>query len=151
MENQKINISTGLGFQLYNFRYENPITYTRNPNGVRLDTQSFKKDKLGMDYLNVPLMFTFKTRLHKDRWLVYGVGITAGYNIATWTKQEVGKHKMKVHDDFGFSNFNSCLTAEIGRASGIRFYGSYQLTNMFASGTGMDQHPISFGIRFFAI
>ncbi len=150
-KNQKINISTGLGLQLYNFRYENPITYTRNPNNVVLDATSFKKDKLGFDYLNVPLMITFKTRIHKDKWLVYGVGITAGYSIATWTKEESGSHKVKVHDDFGFSNFNSCLTGEIGISNGIRLYGSYQLTNMFTTSTGMVQHPISFGIRFFAI
>ena len=150
-KNQKINISTGLGLQLYNFRYENPITYTRNPNTVTETATSFKKDKLGFDYLNVPLMITFKTRLHKDKWLVYGVGVTAGYSIATWTKQEFDSHKVKVHDDFGFSNFNSCLTGEIGISTGIRFYGSYQLTNMFTTATGMNQHPISFGIRFFAI
>ena len=150
-KNQKINISTGIGLQLYNFRYENPITYTRNPNTVILDSASFKKDKLAFDYLNVPLMITFKTRIHKDKWLVYGVGITAGYSIATWTKQESGSKKVKLHDDFGFSNFNSCLTGEIGISNGIRFYGSYQLTNMFTAGTGMEQHPISFGIRFFAI
>jgi len=150
-KNQKINISAGLGLQLYNFRYENPITYTRNPNTVVFDSISFKKDKVAFDYLNVPLMITFKTRLHKDKWLVYGVGITAGYSIATWTKQEFDSHKVKVHDDFGFSNFNSCLTGEIGISGTIRFYGTYQLTNMFTTATGMNQHPISFGIRFFAI
>ncbi len=149
-KNQKINISTGIGLQLYNFRYENPITYTRNPNTIVLDSQTYKKNKLGMDYLNVPLMITFKTRLHRDRWLIYGAGITAGYDIATWTKKVIGHDKSKVHDDFGFASFNSCVTAEIG-ISGIRFYGTYQLTNMFSSATGMDQHPISFGIRFFAI
>ena len=150
-KNQKINISVGLGLQLYNFRYENPISYTRNPNTVVLDSMSFKKNKLAFDYLNLPLMITFKTRLHNDKWLVYGVGITAGYSIATWTKQEFGSHKVKLHDDFGFSNFNSCLTGEIGLSNTIRFYGTYQLTNMFTTSTGMSQHPISFGIRFFAI
>ncbi len=150
-KNQKINISTGIGLQLYNFRYDNPVTFTHSPNTVVLDTVSFKKDKVAFDYLNVPLMITFKTRLHKDKWLVYGVGITAGYSIATWTKQEEGRHKMKLHDDFGFSNFNSCLTGEIGLSNTIRLYGTYQLTNMFGAATGMEQHPISFGFRFFAI
>ena len=159
-KNQKINISTGIGLQLYNFRYDNPITYTHSPNGVSVYNPlsavavgtTFKKDKLGFDYLNVPLMFTFKTRLHNNHWLVYGVGITAGYSISTWTKQESGEYgKVKDHNSFGFSDFNSCLTGEIGIAPGIRLYGSYQLTNMFTSGTGMEQHPVSFGFRFFAI
>ena len=150
-KNQKINISTGIGLQLYNFRYENPISYTRNPNSVVLDATTFKKDKLAFDYLNVPLMITFKTRIHKDRWLVYGAGITGGYCIASWTKQEWGGGRAKLHDNFGFSNFNACLTGEIGISDGIRLYGSYQLTNMFENRTGMNQHPISFGFRFFAI
>ena len=150
-KNQRINITTGIGLQLYNFRYENPVTFTKNPNSVILDTLSFKKDKLGIDYLNVPLMINFKTRLHKDKWLVYGVGITAGYNIATWTKQVVGGKKMKLHDDFGISGFNSCVTAEIGISTGVRFYGTYQLTNLFDASTGMEQHPISVGLRFFPI
>ena len=159
-KNQKINISTGIGLQLYNFRYDNPITYTHSPNGVSVynplsavaSGTTFKKDKLGFDYLNVPLMVTFKTRLHNNHWLAYGVGITAGYSISKWTKQESGEFgKVKDHNSFGFSDFNSCLTGEIGIAPGIRLYGSYQLTNMFTSGTGMEQHPVSFGFRFFAI
>jgi hypothetical protein len=149
--NQKINISTGIGLQLYNFRYENPITYNKNPGSVTLDNSSFKKDKLGFDYLNIPLMITFKTRVYNNKWLVYGVGITGGYSIATWTKQEAGGQKNKVHDDFSFADFNSCLTGEIGISPGIRFYFSYQLTNMFDNTSGMNQHPVSFGIRFFAI
>ena len=151
-KNQKINISMGIGLQLYNFRYESPISYRRSPNTVALDSVSFKKNKLSFDYLNIPLMITFKTRLHKDKWLVYGVGITGGYSIATWTKQESGAYgKVKVHDNFGFSNFNSCITGEIGITNIFRLYGTYQLTNMFDASTGMDQHPISFGIRFFGI
>ncbi len=149
--NQKINISTGLGLQLYNFRYENPISYTRNPNTVVLDATSYKKDKLAFDYLNIPLMITFKTRIYNNKWLVYGVGITGGYSISTWIKQESGAGRMKLHDSFGFANFNSCLTGEIGISTGIRFYGTYQLTNMFDASTGMNQHPISFGVRIFAI
>ncbi len=42
-KNQKINVSTGIGLQLYNFRYESPVIYTRNPNTVTLDSVSFKK------------------------------------------------------------------------------------------------------------
>lgn len=151
-EKQKINISTGLGLQLYNFRYDNNITYTKDPSAIIMDTVKFTKNKLGMDYLNVPLMFNFKTRLHhsadskKSTWLVYGVGITAGYNISTWTKQVSGERgKVKQHDDYNFNPFNSCLTAEIGIDDVIRFYGTYQWTNLYNN--GIEQHPISIGIK----
>lgn len=148
--NQRIYISSGLGLQLYNFRYEAPLTYTKNPSGVILDTISFKKDKLALDYLNVPLMFTFKTRISKKDWLVYGVGITEGYLISSWTKQESGQRgKVKMHDAFGLASTNTCVSAEIGLDDMFRFYFTYQLTSLYTN--GLDQHPFSFGIRFSGI
>ncbi|HXS38493.1 MAG TPA: hypothetical protein VN721_17450 [Flavipsychrobacter sp.] len=150
---QSIYISTGLGLQLYNFRYNEPVVFTKSPNSfiTTNDTLHFRKDKLAFDYLNVPLMLTFKTKLGGlNKWLVYGVGITGGYRISSWTKQtssELGK--VKTYDQFNFQNFNSCLTGEIGIDDGIRFYVSYQLTSLYQN--TIDQHPISFGIRFLGI
>lgn len=147
---QLIYISTGIGLQLYNFRYESPITYTRNPSSIVMDTISFKKDKLALDYLNVPLMFTFKTRLTHAGWLVYGAGITEGYLIDSWTKQESGaRGKVKVHDAFGLANMNTCLSAEIGLEGAFRFFATYQLTSLYNN--GMEQHPLTFGLRFIGI
>ena len=146
-KNQRIYISSGIGLQLYNFRYEDPITYTRNPVGVIIDTISFKKDKLALNYLSVPLMFTFKTRLYKDEWLVYGAGLTEGFLVDSWTKQESGQRgKVKVFDQFGLANFNTCLSAEIGLEGEFRLYFTYQVTSLFTN--GLDQHPLSIGFRF---
>jgi hypothetical protein len=150
---QRIYISSGLGLQLYNFRFKENITFTKNPSSIIMDTLAFSKNKIGMDYLNVPLMITFKTRFYqnkanhkKDKWLVYGAGITAGYSLSTWSKQISGeKGKIKVHDDFSFNPFNACLTAEIGVDGWLKFYGSYQLTNMYTN--NMDQRPICIGIK----
>ena len=146
-KNQRIYISSGIGLQLYNFRYENPITWTRNPVGVIQDSVSFKKNKLALNYLSVPLMFTFKTRIHKDDWLVYGAGLTEGFLIDSWTKQESGaRGKVKVFDQFGLNQFNTCLTGEIGIEGEFRLYFSYQVTSLFSN--GLDQHPFSIGFRF---
>lgn len=147
---QRIYISTGVGLQLYNFRYENPLTYTRNPSGVIIDSMSFLKDKLALDYVNVPLMFTFKTRLHSDGWLVYGVGITEGYLLDSWTKQKSdAKGKVKVHDNYGLSDFNTCLSAEIGVDGIVRFFATYQLNSLYKN--GLYQHPVSIGLRLVGI
>jgi len=143
---QKIYISTGIGFQLYNFRYDEPITYIKNPAGIILDTISFKKDKLALDYLNVPLMFTFKTRLGKSQWLVYGAGITEGYLIGSLNKEVSDERgKVKYRGSFGLADFNTCINAEIGIEGVIRFFASYQLTSLYSN--GLDQHPIAFGFR----
>lgn len=148
--NQRIYISTGFGFQFYNFRYESSLTYTKAPPGVILDNIAMKKDKLAIDYLNVPLMFTFKSRMHGHHWLAYGVGVTEGVRIASWTKQKSDtRGKVKMHDSYGLADFNSCISAEIGIDGAFRFYATYQLTSIYQN--GLDQHPVCFGIRFFGI
>ena len=148
-KHQRINISTGIGLQLYNFSYQNPVSYVRNPKSVVLDTISFKKNKLAFDYLTVPLMITFKTKLYRKEWLIYSIGVTEGYNINAWTKQQSSQRgKVKSNQDADFATFSTCLTAEIG-ITDVRFYATYQATNLYS--TGLEQHPFSVGIRFFGI
>ncbi|XZF12738.1 outer membrane beta-barrel protein [Chitinophagaceae bacterium MMS25-I14] len=148
---QKIYLSTGLGLQMYNFRFEKPISFINNTEpAVITDTVSFSKNKLGLTYLTMPLMLTFKTRITEKNWLVYGVGITGGYRLASWTKQKSAERgKDKNHDSFNFSDFNACITGEIGVQNILRLYASYQLTNMYKN--SLDQHPFSIGIRFFGL
>jgi hypothetical protein len=154
---QRIYVSAGLGLQIYNFRFENATIFTRNPTYIFVDnSKTFKKNKLAVNYLSVPLMLTFKTRLHKDpggkskkdTWLVYGAGITEGLRLNSWTKQKSDVFgKVKVHDQFGLADFNTCVTAEFGVEGIIRFFASYQLTNLYQTSMGLDQHPFSVGIR----
>jgi hypothetical protein len=156
-KSQKIYISAGLGLQLYNFRYERNITYLKDPlvpliyrgdhpTDVIMDTLNFKKNKLALDYLNIPVMLTFKTRIDKKHWLVYGVGATGGLRIGSWTKQVSQQYgKVKNSDDFGTGKFNACVSAEIGIDGMLRFYGSYQVTSLFDN--ALDQHPFCVGFR----
>ena len=150
-ERQRIYITAGLGLQMYNFRFNKPITYLNETTPmVIMDTLHFSKNKVGLTYLSVPLMFTLKTKLAKDAWLVYGAGITAGYRIASWTKQvstELGKQKNQ--DQFNFNNFNSCVTAELGVEGYFRLYASYQLTPLHDN--LLEQHPYCIGVRFLGI
>lgn len=144
---QKIYMSLGLGLQMYNFRYNKNISYLNEAQPmVILDSIGFTKNKLGFTYLSVPLGFTFKTKLAEKAWLVYGVGISGGYRIASWTKQvSAERGKDKNHDKFNFNDFNSCLTGEIGLDGYFRLYASYQLTNLHES--ALEQRPFCIGIR----
>lgn len=147
---QRLYISSGIGFQVYNFRYENNITYTKSPNGIYVDTVNFSKNKLAVNYLNVPLMLTGKTRLHKKTWLTYGAGVTAGYRISSWNKQVSNERgKTKTHGNFDLTDYNACITGEFGIDGVLRFYGSYQLTPMYEN--GINQRPICIGVRILGI
>jgi hypothetical protein len=146
-EHQKVYLYSGLGLQMYNFRFTKDISYLNNTSPeVYMDSISFSKNKLGLTYLSVPLGFTLKTKLAPKAWLVYGVGITGGYRLSSWTKQISGERgKQKNHDSFNFNDFNSCVTGEIGVDGWIRLYVSYQLTSL--QKTALDQHPLCIGIR----
>ena len=150
-ERQRLYVSLGAGLQIYNFRFNKPITYINETTPmVIMDTISFTKNKVGITYLSVPLMITSKTKLAKDIWLVYGVGISAGYRIASWTKQVSGERgKEKNNDQFNFNNFNSCITGEVGVDGWLRLYASYQLTALHKD--ALEQYPYAIGVRFIGI
>ena len=145
--NQKIYISSGAGLQFYNFRFNKQVTYANDPTpSVYIDsTAHFTKNKLALSYLSIPLGITFKTRVGKQ-WLVYGVGATGGYRLASWMKQKSPERgKQKLHDSYNFKDFNACLTAEIGIDNILRLYGSYQVTALHEN--ALEQYPLSIGIR----
>src|SRR5690606_6014993 len=76
---QKVFLSAGVGLQMYNFRFNKPVSYQNitEPAVFLNDSLHFSKNKLGFTYLSVPLMLTFKTRIAHKTWLVYGGGISA--------------------------------------------------------------------------
>ncbi len=145
---QKIYMYSGVGLQIYNFRFLKDISYRNDPvPRVVMDTIDFSKNKLGVSYLSVPLGFTFKTKLADKAWLVYGFGVTGGYRISTWTKQKSDERgKDKDHDKYNFNDFNGCLTGEFGIDGYFRLYASYQVTPLHEN--ALDQHPLSIGFRF---
>jgi hypothetical protein len=154
---QDVTLATGIGFQLYNFRFTKPVTYHADPSPyVALDTVAFSKNKLAFNYLTVPLMLNAKTRLGTPAtgknalWLVYGAGVSGGYLLSSWTKQisdERGKEKN--HDPFNFNKTNLCVNGELGLDGYFRLYASYQLTALHDG--YLDQHPFCIGIRFLGL
>ncbi|MCD6062455.1 MAG: outer rane beta-barrel protein [Flavipsychrobacter sp.] len=145
-ERQKMYLSAGVGLQMYNFRFTKNIVYVDSVPSVAMSPILFTKNKLGFTYLSVPLMATFKTKLAEKAWLVYGVGVTGGYRIASWTKHVSGEEgKVKNHDKFNFNDFVGGVTAEIGLDNYFRLYASYQLTPMHEN--ALIQNPYCIGFR----
>lgn len=149
--NQKISLYTGAGLQLYNFKFTKDISYLNETSPMVIeDSVKFSKNKLAFAYVSVPLMLRFKTRLGGNFWITYGAGVIGGYCFDSWTKQISDERgKQKNHDQFNFQKFNLNLSGEIGINGYIRFYGTYQVTNMYEN--GLNQHPYCIGIRFFGV
>ncbi|MGN6569467.1 MAG: hypothetical protein ACTHJ0_16025 [Flavipsychrobacter sp.] len=150
-KHEKLYLVSGLGLQLYNFRFDKPVQYVNNTQpAVTMSTVNLTKNKLAFDYLMIPLELVSKTKLGNKAWLVYGGGITGGYRLNSWMKQksdEFGKHKD--HDSFNFSDFNSCLMGEIGLDGYFRLYATYQITSLQSD--ALNQYPFCIGIRFMGI
>lgn len=149
--NQKISLYTGAGLQLYNFRFNKDISYLNESRPMVIDDSViFSKNKLAFAYVSVPLMLNMKTRLGGKLWVTYGLGVIGGYCFDSWTKQISDERgKQKNHDQFNFQKFNLNLSGEIGINGYIRFYGTYQVTNMYEN--SMTQNPYCIGIRFFGV
>jgi hypothetical protein len=149
--NQKISLYTGAGLQLYNFKFNKDISYLNETSPMVIeDSVKFSKNKLAFAYVSIPLMLNFKTRLAGKFWVTYGVGVIGGYCFDSWTKQISDERgKQKNHDQFNFQKFNLNLSGEIGINGYIRFYGTYQVTNMYQN--ALSQNPYCIGIRFFGI
>lgn len=148
---QRLYVSLGLGFQVYNFRFSKPISYQNiTTPEIIMDTINFSKNKISITYLSMPLMFTAKTRMAKDLWLVYGLGVSGGFRINTLQKQISDERgKQKNHDSFNFNDFNACVSGELGIDGYVRLFASYQLTNLYAN--ALEQYPYTIGVRFFGI
>lgn len=149
--NQRISLYTGAGLQLYNFKFSKDISYLNETKPMVIeDTVQFSKNKLAFAYVSIPLMLKFKTRLGGKFWITYGAGVIGGYCFDSWTKQISDERgKQKNHDQFNFQKFNLNLSGEIGINGYIRFYGTYQVTNMYKD--GLSQNPYCIGIRFFGV
>jgi hypothetical protein len=148
---QKISLYTGAGLQLYNFKFSKDISYLNQTSPMVIeDSVQFSKNKLAFAYVSIPLMLNFKTRLGGNFWVTYGLGVIGGYCFDSWTKQISDERgKQKNHDQFNFQKFNLNLSGEIGINGYIRFYGTYQVTNMYQN--SLVQNPYCIGIRFFGI
>ena len=146
---QQIMIGTGVGIQMYNFRFNKNVTYINEITPeVYVDTiRSFSKNKLTVSYLSIPLMLNFKTKAGSKTWIVYGAGITGGYLIASRNKQITSEDgKQKNNNKFNLNEFNACITAEFGLDDYFRLFASYQITPLHEN--ALVQHPMTVGIRF---
>lgn len=157
MAKHVLNLKYGLGLELNNYHYKQPIRYqpnppaTINPPRVLLDNplpagRTYKKDKLAADYLTVPVMLNFNFTPHKKNGFGFSAGVSAGYLYSARNKtvtSDEGKKKAK--DDFELEKWKLSYVAELSLGP-VRFYGSYAFKNMYER--GLDMKPYNFGFRF---
>lgn len=142
-----VNLKYGLGIELNNYRYTDPIRFQDNNQPlVVMENVTYKKNKLAADYVTVPLMLNFNfTPDSRFSGFGFSVGMSGGYLYSSRQKTVGGgMGKKKERDDFDLRKLKLAYIAEISLGP-VRLYGSYATKSMFKN--GLDQTPYSFGLR----
>lgn len=140
-----LNLKYGVGVEMFNFRYENNISYHKNPAYIFRDSISFTKNKLYAGYLSVPFMVNVNTSPGRKKGLSFSAGVSAGYLVGSRNKQISGERgKVKVKGDFDLEPFRLAYIGELGIGP-VRLFGSYSMRPLHKY--GLKQYPYSIGIR----
>lgn len=144
-----VNLKYGLGYEMYNFRYDSRISYRKDPTAyVYNDSISFSKNKLYVSYITVPFMVNFNATPDHRNGFNFSIGMSAGYLIDSRNKQiSAERGKQKVNGDFSFEPWRLATIGEIGLGP-IRLYGSYSINKLQKDITRVEQYPYAVGIRF---
>lgn len=146
----KLNLKYGVGFEMLNFRLEQPISFRNDiPNKMILDNVSFSKNKLFAKYLTVPFQLNFKSDPKSNKSFYMSAGMSAGYLVDARNKQKSSERgKQKYDGNFNLNNWRFATIGELG-VGGIRLYGSYGLTDLFDKNNSMfNFYPYTIGLRF---
>ncbi|EAZ80880.2 hypothetical protein ALPR1_17628 [Algoriphagus machipongonensis] len=150
----------GLGFQFYNFKFENrDFQAVRGDNMIdfiqRTDVDGFKS-KVSASYIMGTTMLELDFGKMNDngrRGLRIAAGPYAGYRLGGQSKyvyRELGgsgRKKDKQNTGLYLNNFRYGVRGEVGIGR-ITFFSTYDLNTLFQDEKGPELNPITFGIVF---
>jgi Outer membrane protein beta-barrel domain len=141
-----VNLKWGLGVELNNYRYEENIRFHTNPTEVIMDTISYSKNKLAVDYVTVPFLLNFNFTPHQKNDYGFSVGASFGYKYSSREKYiSAPTGKEKTYNGFDLDPWKISWIWEL-QLGWLKLYGSYATKSMFRN--GLDQAPYTVGIRF---
>lgn len=150
----------GLGFQFYNFKFENrDYQAIRGAGGIdfdRRDDVSGFKSKISASYITAMTLLELdfgKMNDKRRRGFRIAAGPYAGYRLGGQSKfvyreiENSGRRKEKTNTGLYLSNFRYGLRGEVG-VGRVTFFSTYDLNELFQEGKGPALNPITFGIVF---
>ncbi|HSK14062.1 MAG TPA: outer membrane beta-barrel protein [Phnomibacter sp.] len=143
----KFNVKWGLMLETNNYRYEEPISYSKNTRPFLFrDSVSFTRNKLAMDYFSIPVLIGFNSRPGRDNGFNIGGGVSIGYLASSRSKQKSGERgKEKNKGNFDLEPWKFQYVGEIGLGI-VKLYGSYAPRSVYTR--GLDIRPYTVGLRF---
>lgn len=144
---RKMRLTYGLFLETNNYRFD-PALRTSYQSGkdpfVWRDSINFRKNKLALDYLTVPLMVGFDTRPGR-RGFSIGAGVSMGYLYNSRNKQVSNERgKLKNRGNFDVEVWKFQYIGEIGTGP-VKLYFSYAPSTVYER--GLIHKPYNVGIR----
>jgi len=146
----KINLKYGLGVEMFNFRFDKPISFREDiEKNVKFDVVSFTKNKLFVKYFTVPVQINFSPNPTNKKAFYASIGMSAGYLWNAKNKQISGERgKEKFRGNFNLNDWRIATIGELG-VGAVRLYGSFANTNLFNQNQSfIDMQPFAVGLRF---
>ncbi|MCF8298200.1 MAG: DUF2807 domain-containing protein [Saprospiraceae bacterium] len=146
-------VTTGLGFQMNNYRFANNINLTSDSLtifGFKDTIHNYTKSKLNVNYFTIPLLFEYQTN-NKSRTNSFhiAVGGIFGVKVGSHTKMVYTdgdkKEKTKSRDDFHLNPIKYEATVRIGWGK-LDLFANYALSSLFEDGEGPVMYPFTAGI-----
>ncbi len=159
------SLAAGLAFSSHNLYSDHRYNFIPSLNQFRFvaidPDHDYDKNKLSLNYLEVPVQLRFRTR-DLPSTLRFYAGIKAGYLFHAHTKF-VGKQyyehsvppfgvtertiKVKEHKLENINKYRIGLTGTIGYGA-VNLHVYYQLTETFKDNNAEGMFPLSFGVSF---
>lgn len=150
---KRVMVVTGLGYTINNYRFKSDAFFVPDADefSATYDSTEYKKNKLVIHYLTVPLLFEFNTSTNPRKTFHFAAGVIGGLRLASHQKlvKETGSkdYKVKTYDDFNLNPLRADATVRMGYGN-FTVFGSYSLTSLFKDGKGPELYPLTAGIRF---
>ncbi|HOZ97063.1 MAG TPA: outer membrane beta-barrel protein [Niabella sp.] len=152
--NHYVNFQYGIGLELNNYRYKQPIRYTaqtapnQNAAVIQLDNtagRTYIKNKLATDYFTIPAMFNVNIAPNRVYAFELSAGVSVGYLYSARNKViNSDEGKIRSRGDFDLRPWKLSYIGELNLGV-LRLYGSYAFKSMYKR--GLDITPYNFGIR----
>jgi hypothetical protein len=143
---------TGLGYSINNYRFKSDAFFVPDSEEFTAvdDSTEYKKNKLVVHYITVPVLFEFNTSTNPKKTFHFATGIIGGLRIGSHQKlvKETGSkdYTVKTYDDFNMNPFKADATVRLGYGN-FTLFGTYSLTSLFRDKKGPEMYPLTAGIR----
>lgn len=162
-------ITTGLGLEFLSYHLKNNVQLTYDADstyGVLLEDPEFRKNKLGMTGLRLPVMLEFNTKraplpteaeirsgtakgLTRKGNVHIAMGVVGSWYFDTMYKQKYRldgeNRKDRYKGDMNLLPYRAAATVRVG-FGGLNLFAEYGLTELFETGKGPSLTPLNIGL-----